>query len=327
MKGNVVTFILLSLVVMCLFLSGCERPNVTQKKGATTPATTTPPNFKIAFIADQGEGAEAKAVLDLIRSEGTNMAIHSGDLDYDDDPEGWDRMISDTLGPNFPYFVSIGNHDDDEWPRYQEKLQERLKRIDGAVCDGDLGVKSACSYQGVCFILSGVGERGKGHVDYIRDHLASCNSIWRFCSWHHPHPLMQIGSKDKDKVGWGPYEECREAGAIIANGHSHTYSRTHLMSDFETQHVASTSSPLVIKKGETFSFVSGLAGKSMRKPKDKFVNNPWWAAVYSTDQDANFGALFCTLNQDGKKGKGYCYFKDIEGRVADSFHVVSKVMG
>ena len=37
------------------------------------------------------------------------MVLHQGDLDYDDDPDKWDRMIS--KGDDFPYFASVGEHD------------------------------------------------------------------------------------------------------------------------------------------------------------------------------------------------------------------------
>ena len=96
------------------------------------PETTTPADFKVAFIADQGLRPHSIAVLQLIEDEGTDMVLHQGDFDYE--------------------------------------------------------------------------------------------------------------------VGWGPYEECREGGAIVATGHEHSYSRTHLMDNFETQIIASTSNTLQIEK-------------------------------------------------------------------------------
>ena len=68
------------------------------------------------------------------------------------------------------------------------------------------------------------------------------------------------------------------------------------MDRFETQSVASTSSTLVIEKGRSFAFVSGLGGKSIRKERR---GGNWWASIYTSKQDADFGALFCTFNADG----------------------------
>ncbi|TWU50160.1 hypothetical protein B188_25900 [Candidatus Brocadiaceae bacterium B188] len=40
------------------------------------PLPETPPNFKIAFIGDQGLGKGAEAVLRPIKSEGTQAILH-----------------------------------------------------------------------------------------------------------------------------------------------------------------------------------------------------------------------------------------------------------
>ena len=133
--------------------------------------------------------------------------------------------------------------------------------------------------------------------------------------------MMQLGTK-RDEVGWGVYEACREGGAIIANGHEHSYARTHLMKSFRRLSVASRSSTLRVKKGESFLIVSGLGGRSIR---DQDRDGHWWAAVYTSDQGANFGALFCTFAVDGEPNRARCYFKDIDGRVADRFVIISDV--
>jgi hypothetical protein len=133
--------------------------------------------------------------------------------------------------------------------------------------------------------------------------------------------MMQLGRK-RDEIGWGPYEACRQGGAIIANGHEHSYARTHLMNSFESLSVASTSSTLRVTKGRSFAFVSALGGKSIR---DQDRDGPWWAAVYTSDQKANFGALFCTFFIAGEPNRARCHFKDIDGRVADRFVIISDV--
>lgn len=283
----------------------------------------TPKNFKVAFISDQGLNANSRAVLTLIRDERADMVLHQGDFDYTNNPDAWDQQINDVLGPDFPYFASIGNHDANAWPRYQQKLYVRLNRT-SAKCTGDFGVKAACHYNGILFILSGVGTMGEGHEAYIREQLENDYSIWKICSWHKDQRLMQTGSK-QDEVGWEVYDECRKGGAIIATGHQHSYSRTHLMDNFKTQDIASTSNTLRIEKGKTFAFVSALGGISIYTQNDELVSNPWWAAVYTPAQNANYGALFCTFNVDGIENKAHCYFKDIDGNIPDKFYIISDV--
>ncbi len=315
MKIAKTTLLLLSILAVSLFPVSSQLFGVGKE---TIPL----PDFMVAFIGDQGLSDDSRAVLQLIKDEGADMVLHQGDFDYKDDPEAWDQMINGILGPNFPYFASIGNHDTKAWPGYQQKLRARLDRIQDATCKGDLGVKSACTYKGLFFILSGAGTMGSDHDTYIKDQLAEDNSAWRICSWHKNQKMMQIG-RQKDEVGWGPYEECRKGGAIIATGHEHSYSRTYLMENFETQTIASTSNTLRIEKGKTFAFVSGLGGISFHREKDHLADNPWWAAIYTSNQGANYGALFCIFNENGVESKGHCYFKDIEGKIPDRFAIIS----
>jgi hypothetical protein len=76
----------------------------------------TEPNLRIAFIGDVGNGPNQRAVLNLIKSEGAQAVLHQGDFDYHGDPTGFWSSIDNILGANFPYFVSVGNHDVDNWP-------------------------------------------------------------------------------------------------------------------------------------------------------------------------------------------------------------------
>ena len=96
------------------------------------------------------------------------------------------------------------------------------------------------------------------------------------------------------------------------------------MSSFENQTVVNQSSTLELEAGKSFAFVSGLAGKSIR---DQDQTWSWMAAVYTSDQNANYGALFCTFNVDGFSNHAECYFKDIDGAVPDQFDLVSNLPG
>jgi len=302
----------------------------------STPATfvtVPPPNFKVAFIGDQGLGLNSVAVLQLIKDEGANMVLHSGDVDYTDNPDNWDQQINDVLGSDFPYFASIGNHDVKVWSGYQQKLYERLAKIPGAICTGDLGVKSSCTYQGLFIILSGVGTLGTGHDTFIKDELSENDSIWSICSWHKNMNKMQLGNKT-DETGWQVYEECRKGGAIIVTGHEHTYSRTKTLINIENQIIDPDwlySNNLKLNDGASFVVVSGLGGKTIRN-QDRCLPttlpygcNGEWASIYTSDQGATYGVLFCSFHVEGHQDKAYCYFKDIEGNIPDKFNVTSFV--
>ncbi len=309
--------------------------------GCTDGQCNSPPTsqeVKIAFIGDQDINANAKAVLQLIKDEGAELVLHMGDLGYGDESSSqrvidWDNQINNILGVNFPYIATIGNHDVTSWSGYRQKLTERLSRTSTVSCTGDYGVKSSCYYKGLFFILSGVGTMGTGHTQYIQQELTRDNSIWSICSWHKNQQAMQIGGKT-DEVGWEAYEECRKGGAIIATAHEHSYSRTKNLINTQLQTVDpvwNSSNSTRVALGSTFAFVSGLGGSSIR-PQLRCLptNYPYgcnneWASIYTSNQGANFGALFCTFNIGNDPKKGECYFKDISGRIPDRFTIVSEL--
>ena len=266
--------------------------------------------FRVAFIGDQGLGPDAITVLNLIKDEGAQMVLHQGDFDYADNPDAWDGMISDVLGSDFPYFASIGNHDVIELSGYQEKLYDRLEKNPDVVCNGDLGVKSSCTYKGLFFILAAPGLVGSDYDSFIEKQLSDNDSTWKVCSWHHDYRHMidldlkvwytgVEGFEYFDKnTGWEVYENCKNAGAIIANAHMHNYHRTQTLINIENQNVDpewSEPNKLRVDEGATFAFISGLGGKS---------SNP---GVYP-------GALFCIFNVGEQPNKAYCYFKNIGGK-------------
>lgn len=295
-------------------------------------AQTTPTNFKVAFIGDQGLGSNSKAVLSLIKSEGASAVVHSGDFDYTDSPSSWDSQINSVLGSNFPYFSSIGNHDASKWSGsggYQSYIQARCNRI-GVSWSGDLGVKSYLTYRGILILLNGPGVSGSGHSTYIRDALAQSKAIWRISSWHKDQHLMQPEGKS-DETGYAVYDESRKGGALVMTGHAHAYSRTWLLSNCSTQTVANQADPQEIRadnpktsadEGRTIVVVSGLGGTGIRSQS---TSGSWFAKIYTSTQSAKYGALFGVFNYNGDPHLAKFYFKNVSGTIVDSYMVKSSI--
>ena len=337
MRANFV----ISIAALLIAAAALVSPGAVVPAGAQEP----PPNYKVAFLGDMSVNADAEAVLNLVAAEGADMVIHLGDLGYgfETNPQraiDWDAQVTSTLGADFPYFGTVGNHDVGNWPIYQQLLEDRLALVPGASCSGDYGVMAACTYQGLFFILSGAGTIPAGpdnqpHIDYIQDQLAQDDSTWRICAWHKNQTAMQLGLKPNE-VGWGPYEACRQGRAIIATGHEHSYSRTKTLSDTQTQTVDpmwTDTSVVRVAPGSTVVFVSGLAGRSIRN-QDRclpttppFGCNGEWASVYTADQGAKYGALFIEFHVDGNPNKASAYFKTIDGDIVDSFTIWSHSAG
>ena len=293
-----------------------------QEEAIIQKQTQSIPELRVAFIGDQGLGPNAIAVLNLIKNEGAHLVLHQGDFDYKDDPDKWDRQISDVLGSDFPYFASIGHHDVNAWSGYQEKLYDRLKKNPDAVCNGDLGVQSSCSYRGLFFLLVAPGDytSNSDYDSFIQKQLNDNDSNWRICSWHNDMKTMQSEIKPNE-TGWEVYESCKNGGAIIANAHAHSYARSKTLIDFENQIVDpewSEPNKLRVRDGATFTFISGLGGMPISGPV-----HYEWPIKYSSEHGATSGALFCTFNAGGQPNKAYCYFKNIDRRIIDEFTITS----
>jgi len=300
---------------------------------ADTATLVVHPRVLIAFIADQGweeapgSLAGPRAVLQMIKNEGADLVVHQGDFDYLDNPVAWMAQINQSLGPNYPYLASPGNHDTLRWngsTGYRALLESRATRLNNA-WTGIYGEMSSILFKGVRILMGAPGYFGRSnetYAEYFREQLAVSEERWRFCGWHANQTLMQTGGKD-DEVGWGVYEACREGGAIIGTGHDHVYSRTYLLSNMSNPTITSTADTMTVAPGETFVFVSGLGGLDIR---EQIRYDPWWASVYNTDtdQDATYGALFGDFDMATKSpGLTHFYFKNIRGEVIDEFWIAS----
>ena len=293
----------------------------------------TPRNLKLAFFGDQALTSLSRANLELVAAEGAHAIVHQGDFDYKDDPVAWEAQIDAILGADYPYFASVGNHDKDVYYSergYQDVLAERMQRV-GVPWVGDLGVQSALSFQGIFMVFTAPGVFGEGdgyHDAYIREQLAADDSTWRISSWHKNMTAMQLGAKG-NATGWGVYEESRRGGAIVATGHEHSYSRTHLLSNCQKLEVSDRGSSLTLVRddpttpedeGRTVVFVSGLGGKSARV---KRRGGDHWAAMYTEEMGATAGVLFGVFNYEGDPNRARFYFKTIEGELIDEFELRS----
>ena len=299
----------------------------------------TEPNLKVAFIGDSGYGPSEQAVLNLIKSEGAQAVLHQGDFDYHGDPVGFWSSVDKVLGANFPYFISVGNHDIANWPAtvkpsYSQYLVGRMARIGVKPDRTNLNSQMySLVFKGLKVVF--VGEsRGVGdqvYAPYIKARLAADNHIWKVCSWHRNMAAMQMGDKTDD-MGWGVYEECKDNGAIIATAHEHSYERTKTLTSIRNQIVDSLSpdpNRLTVAPGRTFVFVSGLGGESIRPQRRclpavaPYGCNGEWAKIYTSNQNAQYGALFITFNVDGDRNKAQGYFKNISGTIVDEFEIIN----
>eukprot|EP00211_Chloroparvula_japonica_P002677 CAMPEP_0119120138 /NCGR_PEP_ID=MMETSP1310-20130426/1311_1 /TAXON_ID=464262 /ORGANISM="Genus nov. species nov., Strain RCC2339" /LENGTH=508 /DNA_ID=CAMNT_0007109603 /DNA_START=27 /DNA_END=1550 /DNA_ORIENTATION=+ len=288
------------------------------------------PGFKAAFFGDQGLGDNPRRVLEMAVAWGADMIVHAGDFDYSSNPAAFQALVDETVGEDFPYFATIGNHDLHAWSGrsgYEAQLISRLARIPGAECWGEYGVNMGCIYKGFVFVLSGVGTRGNSHDTFIDRTFSDYNAMWKFCHWHKNQRFFQVGGKS-DETGYEVYDACRRHGAVIATAHEHSYSRTRLITNFATQEYEERADvdgdgreDLFVAPGQTVAWCSGLGGKSIRPARDNLQNNPWIAAWATSDRDVDYGFLGCEFNVDGRPDRAHCTFGDIRGAFWDNFTI------
>jgi len=266
-----------------------------------------------------------------VKDWGAEYVVHGGDFEYRDDAALFEEHIDAVLGPDYPYFADIGNHDIKAWTGqsgggHLERLEARLERFGGKEhCAGEYGVNMVCNWKGLTFVLSGVGTRGGQHVDYINRAFEANPTPWRMCNWHKNQRLMQVGGKS-DEVGWSAYEACREQGAFIATHHEHSYCRSkNLKKTGPTPEVANEDTAVMTTfPGQSFVFVSGLAGKDIRSYSSNREKNAWWASTGASNDDVNYGAVLCIFNVDNDPNKATCEFKLVDGRVWDSWTIQTR---
>lgn len=281
--------------------------------------TSIADSIKVAFIGDQSVRGQSEEVLSLIANEGTDLLLIQGDLGYDDNTANtWNQRLDEALGSDFPVIVAIGNHENFEWPKYQRLINNRINRIDELNCSGNTGVKAKCSFGNidVVHIAPGIYEvpgvsADDGYADFISSSFSTNDNQWKICSWHKPHRQMTTSDR-QGPDDWDIYNSCLDAGAMVALAHSHSYSRTFLLSDYPTQKIVHRGQDMALQPGQSFAFVSGLGGRdavAQERSADHF------AAVYTATQGAKAGALFCTFESTTAD----CYFKAIDGAVPDQF--------
>lgn len=197
-------------------------------------ARTPPRNLTIGFIADTALTEDTQALYKILKDDGIELLVVSGDLDYINNPEGWDALLTSQFGDSFPVITAAGNHDYKIWPRYQQKEITRWQNANLRTCHGYPGVAHVCTWKGVTIVQTAPGVfnetggtyknvDGLGNFDFvafIRDSFAKYPNAFKVCSWHKNQHNMQTGDK-KDETGWGVYDECMRQGAMVMTGHEH----------------------------------------------------------------------------------------------------------
>ncbi|WP_394840285.1 metallophosphoesterase [Pendulispora rubella] len=279
----------------------------------------TDANFKVAFIGDTASGEDFRTVLQLVKREAAQLVVVQGDLTYDGEaPPEWFSAIDaeiNTAQTKIPYFVSKGNHDSG-WSQIGSGLKSRMATWNIPSENNDPTKKNySVVYKGLKIVMVSDSETSPSRATYVKDRLANDAHIWKICSWHKNQRATNVGPKS-DEMGWTIYENCRAQGAIVAQGHSHTYSRSKTVTNDQSQTIDSSCNSafdLCVAPGKHFFFDSSLGGHDMRPLNTTVASKPYWGSTYAS----SFGALFITFHVDGDPRKARGYFKTVDNVIID----------
>jgi hypothetical protein len=286
----------------------------------------TQANLKVAFIGDTATGSAFRNVLALVRREGAHFVMIQGDLTYGGATGSeWFSVIDNEINKDWPgstasvtipYFVSKGNHDVDWNSTLGPGLRDRMTRW-GITPENNDPTKPNYSvvYRGLKMVIVTDSETSPTRASYIDNRLTGDQHIWKVCSWHKNQRATNVATKG-DEMGWQVYETCRMHGAIVAQGHSHTYSRSKTIINDTLQTVDPTcSSPfdICISRGRHIFLDSSLGGRGTRTLDSTWSAKPYWASTYS----GSYGALFVDFNVDGNPRKARGYFKTTGNTIID----------
>ena len=290
--------------------------------------------LRVAYVSDQGMSNGTNLVMQQIAAFKPDLVIQNGDFDYQDDPKGWMKMIDSHLPVSVPFLAVIGNHDVKEYQEYQRRLVKRLKKggfLDS--CFGAIGIVYFCNIYGMLVTFSHAGTIGSGfddlqeslmesYMDLVKSEPAAIK--WRVCSFHKVMHDYQAGKKP-DESGYEIYETCRKFGAMIVNGHEHSYSRTRNMLDYPGHVFDESGDPdqMQLRPGINFAVITGMGGFGRNPATEEARSNKWWAKIVAPDYEENVldGALYCVY--EGKT-EASCEWKDTSGKVWDSFHIYNQ---
>jgi predicted phosphodiesterase len=289
----------------------------------------TAPGLRIAFLGDTGVGPKFRAVLELVKRYKADAVVHMGDALYVETAAQFWGAIDEILGHDFPYYLTQGNHDLPHWPALADHGFAHLK-AGGTQTDApsQLDPRLSLQFRGVSLVMLGQAPR-RDDPQYIIDRFARDAHIWKVCAWHKNQNRLQVGGK-ADEMGWGVYESCRQMGALIANGHEHSYERTKTLVSMVEQRVdpgCRDPARVCVSPGAVPVFVSGLGGRNIRDQERclpatyPYGCNGEWAFIYTSNQAANYGALFLTFHVDGDPHQGRGAFVTIDGRQVDTFQL------
>eukprot|EP01060_Flectonema_neradi_P039453 TRINITY_DN869_c0_g1_i1.p1 TRINITY_DN869_c0_g1~~TRINITY_DN869_c0_g1_i1.p1 ORF type:complete len:1324 (+),score=302.29 TRINITY_DN869_c0_g1_i1:49-4020(+) len=294
--------------------------------------------LKLGLIGDTSTGTDATRSFELMRDYGVDIIVQNGDFDYNDEVSTWESFLNSNwfLHGKEHVLMSSGNHDVLVWSDYRDMLFGKMSAFLKSNCHGrdnhqlssDYGTWMSCVFQEVHIVMIGWDEMQTPQTaaSFVNSEFIGSTSTHRVCVWHRPEGSLQPGHRHTSNYNsWLVYEACRENGAVVISGHSHLYSRTKKVTNFESKQVSNADNTNIsLNCGESVAIVSGMGGKG---PDDNgpYANEPYFETSYTTSHgNVGNGVLICDFPAASDE-VAHCQFLigEAPGTIIDDFTIDS----
>lgn len=205
-----------------------------------TPEAVEPVSFKVAVSGDFAYNLNSSATLAGMGQSNADFMLALGDFSYGEAPapseQNWCALVRDRVGPNVPFELVIGNHDDGtpgstQFSEYEKCLPSK---VEGLV--GQYGTQNYFDYKGIArFINIAPNIRVYGHeytqgnehytwLESAIDGAREAGMNWVIVSMHKNCITMgekpcEIGQDLQDLL-------VAKKVDLVLQGHEHGYMRT-----------------------------------------------------------------------------------------------------
>ena len=342
-RGSAYVIIFAVIFLTVVLVVGAYRIKVSDDHSTTNNADiqvtqetkTKEETFSFSAAGDFSSNENADAVLSAIGKDNTNFTLALGDLGYagNGTEEAWCSFVKQRVGPDHPFQIIAGNHDDGTKDGDIKSYSACLpNQIDGMV--GDYGVEYYFDYDNlVRFILISPDIntygfdyiKGNQHYDWVADTIDDAHKAglkWVILGMH--KNCITPGEKTCE-IGGDLLDLAVEKKVdIILQGHEHAYFRSHQLAHSSrclaitinstnpecivannTKHIAGEGSTIVI---------SGAGGQTLRNVNLDDGELGYFAAWNGANTGSTYGYTKITVSSDSIEsefiGLGPGKFKD-----------------
>lgn len=249
--------------------------------GGQEAALAAPPSaterVRVAFLADMGRGAQAKAVWAAIERAAPSMVIIGGDISYAHGRSAvWDEWFAlvSPLASRIPVMVAFGNHESycqTDGPDVQPCLREvqeylehfHMPNAPKRYYDFDWGPAHFVAIDTETYEpREGVPQTNASEqIEFATASLSATDAPWKIAFFHRPLYSTTRGGEKESAEARTALEPILDAGGVdlVLTGHAHAYERSWPLRGGEV--VRQTAE---IEQGEGWvHLVSGGGGRSL----------------------------------------------------------------